>query len=71
VDATDEQGLTAREVDVLEGLMAGRTNREIGASLFISVKTVSVHVSNILRKLGVASREEAARIGHRRGRGRQ
>ncbi len=58
-------GLTPREVEVLEGLMAGRTNREIGEHLFISVKTVSVHVSNILRKQGVASREEAARLGHR------
>jgi DNA-binding NarL/FixJ family response regulator len=64
----DEQGLTARELEVLQGVMAGRTNREIGATMFISVKTVSVHVSNILRKLGVATREEAARIGHRRGR---
>jgi DNA-binding CsgD family transcriptional regulator len=68
VSVPDEQGLTAREVEVLQGLMAGRTNREIGTTLFISVKTVSVHVSNILRKLGVASREEAARIGHLRGR---
>ncbi|WP_269217240.1 ATP-binding protein [Nocardioides sp. cx-173] len=58
-------GLTAREDEILQCLMAGRTNREIGADLFISVKTVSVHVSNILRKQGVASREEAARLGHR------
>jgi DNA-binding CsgD family transcriptional regulator len=59
-------GLTAREVEILQCLMAGQTNREIAESLFISVKTVSVHVSNILRKQGVSSREEAARLGHRR-----
>jgi DNA-binding NarL/FixJ family response regulator len=47
------------------GLVAGKTNREIATSLFISVKTASVHVSNILRKLGVSSREEAARVAHR------
>ena len=58
-------GLTAREVEILHCLMAGQTNREIAESLFISVKTVSVHVSNILRKQGVSSREEAARLGHR------
>ncbi|WP_269211521.1 AAA family ATPase [Nocardioides sp. cx-169] len=62
---TGYPGLTAREDEILQCLMAGRTNREIGDDLFISVKTVSVHVSNILRKQGVASREEAARLGHR------
>jgi len=65
-----ELGLTPREVEVLEGLVAGRTNREIAESHFISVKTASVHVSNILRKLGVAHREEAARVAHRLGVGR-
>jgi DNA-binding CsgD family transcriptional regulator/tetratricopeptide (TPR) repeat protein len=59
-------GLTRREEEVLERLVRGETNREIAASLFISVKTASVHVSNILRKLGVNSREEAARIAYRR-----
>jgi DNA-binding CsgD family transcriptional regulator/Flp pilus assembly protein TadD len=58
-------GLTRREEEVVQALMAGETNREIADSLFISVKTASVHVSNILRKLGVNSREEAARIAHR------
>ena len=58
-------GLTQRENEVLSGLLAGQTNREIAESLFISVKTTSVHVSNILRKLGVHSREEAARVAHR------
>ena len=60
-----ELGLTLREQEVLSGLLAGQTNREIAESLFISVKTSSVHVSNILRKLGVKSREEAARVAHR------
>jgi DNA-binding CsgD family transcriptional regulator len=52
--------LTAREREVLGHLVAGRTNTEIAASLFISDKTVSVHVSNILRKTGTAGRVEAA-----------
>ena len=60
-------GLTDRERDVLRLLTAGHSNREIGAELFISPKTVSVHVSNILAKLGAASRTEAAAIAHREG----
>ncbi|GAA3031627.1 helix-turn-helix transcriptional regulator [Streptosporangium longisporum] len=58
-------GLTAREREVLALVVAGRSNREIAGELFISVKTVSVHVSNILAKLGVASRGEAAATAHR------
>ncbi len=61
------QGLTPRELEVLAGLVAGRTNGEIAESLFISVKTASVHVSNILRKLHVTNREEAARVAYRSG----
>ncbi len=53
-------GLTGRELEVLRLLCAGRSNREIAAELFISPKTASVHVSNILAKLGAASRGEAA-----------
>jgi DNA-binding NarL/FixJ family response regulator len=45
----------------------GRTNGEIGRQLFISTKTVSVHVSNILGKLGAAGRTEAAAIARRDG----
>ena len=59
--------LTAREREVLGLLAAGRTNREIGTELFITEKTASVHVSNILGKLGVAHRIEAATIAHRAG----
>jgi DNA-binding CsgD family transcriptional regulator/tetratricopeptide (TPR) repeat protein len=65
--ALDKYGLTPREVEVLQGLSAGRTNQEIADQLFISVKTASVHVSNILRKLDVGGRQEAARVAHRLG----
>jgi DNA-binding NarL/FixJ family response regulator len=58
-------GLTAREAEVLDLLARGYTNREIAATLVISVKTASVHVSHILRKLGAPNRLEAAAIAHR------
>jgi DNA-binding CsgD family transcriptional regulator/tetratricopeptide (TPR) repeat protein len=58
-------GLTEREVDVLRLLAEGRTNREIGEALFISPKTVSVHLSSIMRKLGVRRRADAARIARK------
>ncbi|MBV9380714.1 MAG: AAA family ATPase [Streptosporangiaceae bacterium] len=61
----DRPGLTARELEVLRLVAAGRSNREIAAELFISAKTASVHVSNILAKLGVTSRGEAAAAAHR------
>jgi DNA-binding NarL/FixJ family response regulator len=60
-------GLTSREAEVLSLVAVGRTNREIGAELYVSEKTASVHVSNILRKLGVASRIEAAAVAQRVG----
>ena len=56
--------LTPREQEVLALVAAGRSNRAIGDELFISVKTVSVHVSNILAKLDVSSRTEAAAWAH-------
>jgi len=56
--------LTSRELDVLRLVAAGQSNREIAAALVISPKTASVHVSNILAKLGAASRTEAAVKGH-------
>ncbi len=61
------RGLTAREAEVLRLLAAGRSNREIAAELFIAPKTASVHVSNILAKLGAASRTEAAAIAYAEG----
>ncbi|HEY9240346.1 MAG TPA: LuxR C-terminal-related transcriptional regulator, partial [Streptosporangiaceae bacterium] len=67
--ATDSQpdrlGLTAREFEVLRLVAAGQSNRDIAGELFISVKTASVHVSNILGKLGVSNRGEAAATAHR------
>ncbi|HEX7162703.1 MAG TPA: AAA family ATPase [Trebonia sp.] len=57
--------LTDREREVLSLLARGMSNREIGAELFITPKTASVHVSNILAKLGAASRTEAAAIAYR------
>ena len=60
-------GLTRREAEVLVLVAAGRTNRQIGETLFITPKTASVHVSRILAKLGVAGRGEAAAIAHRLG----
>jgi len=59
--------LTSREREVLRLIAVGRSNREIAAALFIAPKTASVHVSNILGKLGAASRTEAAAIAYREG----
>jgi len=58
-------GLTGRELDVLRLVATGRGNRDIAAELFISPRTASVHVSNILGKLGVTSRGEAAAAAYR------
>jgi DNA-binding CsgD family transcriptional regulator len=60
-------GLTVRELEVLALVAEGRSNRQVADTLFISAKTASVHVSNILAKLGVASRVEAAAVAHRLG----
>ena len=63
----DALGLTAREREVLALVALGRTNRQIADELFISGNTAGVHVSNILGKLGVAGRGEAAAIAYRLG----
>ncbi|MFD8086988.1 AAA family ATPase [Kitasatospora sp. NPDC059722] len=59
-------GLTPRETDVLRLVAQGHSNRAIGEALFISAKTAGVHVSNILAKLAVTSRTEAAALAHHR-----
>jgi DNA-binding NarL/FixJ family response regulator len=59
--------LTRRELQVLELVAEGRSNREVAAGLFISEKTASLHVSHILAKLGVASRGQAGAVAHRLG----
>ena len=63
----DPFGLTAREGEVLALVAAGHTNRRIAGALFISESTAGVHVSNILGKLGVATRAEAAAVAVRLG----
>jgi DNA-binding CsgD family transcriptional regulator/tetratricopeptide (TPR) repeat protein len=63
----DTFGLSRREHEVLDLIAEGRTNREIGERLFISQKTVGVHVGNILTKLGVSGRVEAAAVAIRLG----
>ncbi|MBJ7452571.1 MAG: response regulator transcription factor [Blastococcus sp.] len=59
--------LTPREAEVLLLLAQGRTNKQVGAELYISEKTASVHVSNILAKLGANGRTEAVAIAAQRG----
>jgi len=61
----DTFGLSPREREVLSLIALGRTNREIGDRLYISQKTVGVHVGNILAKLGVSGRVEAATVAIR------
>jgi ATP/maltotriose-dependent transcriptional regulator MalT len=64
-ETDDPFGLTPRERQVLALIAEGATNRQIGAALFMAEKTASVHVSRILRKLGVSSRTQAAAVAHR------
>jgi DNA-binding CsgD family transcriptional regulator len=65
--SADPFGLTAREREILALLAEGYTNRRLAESLFISESTAGVHVSNILGKLGVSSRTEAATLAVRLG----
>jgi DNA-binding NarL/FixJ family response regulator len=60
-------GLTGREVEVLQLVAEGRSNSQVRQALVISMKTASVHVSNIIAKLGVSSRGEAAAWAHSHG----
>jgi DNA-binding CsgD family transcriptional regulator/tetratricopeptide (TPR) repeat protein len=68
-DTADRLGLTRREREVLALLVGGRSNREIGDQLFMAESTAGVHVSNILGKLGVRRRHEAAVLAQRMGLG--
>jgi ATP/maltotriose-dependent transcriptional regulator MalT len=63
----NQHGLSARELEVLRLLAAGRSNREIGEALFISATTVARHVANLYRKLGVDSRAKATAFAHQQG----
>jgi pimeloyl-ACP methyl ester carboxylesterase/DNA-binding CsgD family transcriptional regulator len=63
----DPNRLTAREIEVLKLIAAGKSNQEIARELVISVNTVTNHVKNILAKTGAANRTEAASFAHRRG----
>jgi len=62
-----DESLTPREQEILALVAQGRTNREIANQLYISAKTVSVHISNILSKLGAGGRTEAVALARRRG----
>jgi DNA-binding NarL/FixJ family response regulator len=66
-ERTATGGLTARELEVLQLLVQGMTNDQIGSALFMSPRTASVHVSRILAKLHAANRTEVAAIAHRSG----
>jgi DNA-binding CsgD family transcriptional regulator len=59
--------LTPRELDVLRLIGRGRSNREVADDLFISVRTVGNHVSNVIAKLGVRSSRAAVAEARRRG----
>ncbi|WP_219462550.1 response regulator transcription factor, partial [Nonomuraea rhizosphaerae] len=67
VSLTSDPGLSARELEVLGLVAEGLSNRQIAERLFISARTSGVHVSNILAKLGVGSRVEAAALARRNG----
>jgi DNA-binding NarL/FixJ family response regulator len=62
-----DEGLTAREVEVLRAIAGGNRNRDIAEKLFISEETVKVHVKHVMEKLGASDRTDAVAIGVRRG----
>ena len=62
-----DEGLTAREVEVLQQMAAGSRNQDIAQRLFISEETVKVHVKHIMEKLGAGARTQAVTIAIRRG----
>ncbi len=66
-EARGETGLTARELEILEGVARGLSNRAVGNELFLSDQTVKFHLHKIYRKLGVGNRTEAAKTAYRLG----
>jgi DNA-binding NarL/FixJ family response regulator len=66
-DRMSTEDLTARELNVLERIVAGRANKEIAADLSISEATVKTHINNLLGKLGVSDRTNAATVAIQRG----
>lgn len=64
-EAQPHEELTPRELEILRLIAQGRTNQEISDQLFITVKTVKTHITQILSKLGVEDRTQAAVYAHR------
>ncbi len=62
-----DEGLTAREIEVLQHIAGGNRNRDIAEKLFISEETVKVHIKHVMEKLGASDRTQAVAIGVRRG----
>lgn len=67
VPVDDDSGLTPREIEIVRLIAQGRTNQEIADQLYISLRTVQTHVSNILPKLGLTSRSAVAAFAVRTG----
>jgi DNA-binding NarL/FixJ family response regulator len=67
VEHLSDEGLTEREVDVLQHVVGGNRNRDIAQRLFISEETIKVHIKHIMDKLGASDRTQAVAIGVRRG----
>jgi DNA-binding NarL/FixJ family response regulator len=63
----EEAGLTKREIEMLKALARGLSNQAIGKEMWVTEQTVKFHLRNIYRKLGVATRTEAARFAYERG----
>ena len=63
----DRTGLTERELEILEAVSRGLSNRAVGKELYLSDQTVKFHLHNIYGKLGVANRTEATASAHRFG----
>lgn len=64
-NALPHESLTKRELEILCLIAEGKTNKEIGEELFITIKTVKTHITNILSKLDVSDRTQAAVYAHR------